>query len=328
MTRFLAILALLTATVCHAAPMLIGSDAASQTDSMSVLNTYGQIQPGIIRIHSIRWDTVEIAPGVYDWTQMDKLMAYNTISFISTQLASNFAFLSNAVQPLIMFNVFMPPPFVTNSPIAYRVREGLFVRAVLLRYPKRIYAIEVINEPAGNPNLPQCHSWQDIAQFTAKLAIQVKAVLANTDSNVLVAGPSLTMPYDDNFFGVFAANGGFKACDIVTFHDYRMSGTGPDNARTYNPYENYGGTNLAGCFDNANKWSGGKPICVSELGIGSLSNVIAYAIIAQRKGVWAVVPHYWLGCATNLYETGWWDGPNNCPKPSGIALIATVKGLQ
>jgi len=131
---------------------------------------------------------------------------------------------------------------------------------------------------------------------------------------------------------VFAANGGFKACDIVTFHDYRMTGTGPDNAQTYTPYQNYGSNmpNLAGCVANCNKWSGGKPICVSELGLGTPKNVIAYCNLARRNGIWALCPTYWLGAATNLYQCGYWENgwPGGNPKANGRAFLATLRAMN
>jgi hypothetical protein len=227
--------------------------------------------------------------------------------------------------------VVYPPAFYTNSQAAYIAGECAFLQALLKHEPGRIQIVEFINEPGGGYGwVPQCTNWQQIAAFTAKLANAVSTTVLAVDYTVKIAGPSLTVPCDDNFFSVFAANGGFKACDIVTFHDYRMTGTGPDNARTYSPYQNYGSNmpNLAGCIANCDKWSGGKPICVSELGLGTPENVIAYCIIAQRNGVWALCPTYWHGAATNLYQCGYWDYVTDTPKPNGRAFLATMRAMN
>ena len=87
--------------------------------------------------------------------------------------------------------------------------------------------------------------------------------------------------------------------------------------------------NLAACVANCDKWSGGKPVCVSELGLGTPENVIAYCIIAQRNDVWALCPTYWLGAATNLWECGYWQGyPRGRPKPNGAAFLATMRAMN
>jgi hypothetical protein len=317
---------------CFAGQVLIGGDSASGRNSSELPGIYGQIQPAIVRAQAGGWRALEPAPGVYDWTMFDKMLVQNTVTSLCAY-ASNYAWLSNAPQPLLMFCVVYPPPFYTNSQAAFIGGETNFVKALLRHAPPHsIQIVEFINEPGGGYSwIPGCTNWQQIAAFTGKLATAVGKVVHPL--GVKLAGPSLTMPFDDNFFSVFAANGGFKACNIVTFHDYRMTGTGWDNAQTYSPYEPYGNApNLVGCIANCNKWSGGKPICVSELGLGTPENVIAYCIIAQRKGVWSLCPTYWLGGSTNLYECGDWDWlsfpPFGSPQPKGAAFLATVRALN
>jgi len=314
----------------HAAPILIGADSASGRDSAELPRLYGQIRPAIVRSRAGGWRVLEPTKGVYDWTAFDAMLAHNTVTNFGN-FPSKLARLTNATQPLLMFNVFAPPAFYTNSQAAFIDGECAFVQALLRHAPHRIQIIEFINEPGGGYHwVPQCRTWQDIAAFTGKLATAVRAAVQSVDPTVRIAGPSLTVPCDDNFFSVFAANGGFKACDIVTFHDYRMTGTGPDNAQTYTPYQNYGSNmpNLAGCVANCNKWSGGKPICVSELGLGTPKNVIAYCNLARRYGIWALCPTYWHGAATNLYECGYWDYVRDTPKPNGRAFLTTLRAMN
>jgi hypothetical protein len=310
--------------------ILIGGDSASGRDSAELPRIYSVIQPALIRSQGVWWSTLEPTQGVYNWKAFDAMLACNTPTNFCSFGANN-APLTNALQPLLMFNVFQPPAFYTNLQAAYIAGECAFVQALLKHAPGRIQIVEFTNEPGGGYDwVPQCKTWQDIATFTAKLASAVSTAVLAVDYTVKIAGPSLTVPYDDNFFSVFAANGGFKACDIVTFHDYRMTGTGPDNARTYSPYQNYGPNmpNLAACIANCDKWSGGKPVCVSELGLGTPEDVIAYCIIAQRNGVWALCPTYWLGAATNLYQCGYWDSSADTPKPNGRAFLATMRAMN
>lgn len=311
-----------------AGSILPGSDSASGRDNTEIPRIYGQIQPAIIRTGGGGWKVLEPAKGVYDWTEFDNMLAHNTVTNFQNT-GPDMAWLTNVPQPILMFVVFQPPAFYTNSQADYIAGECAFVKAVLLHAPHRIQIVEFINEPWYDWT-PQCTNWQDSARFTANLATAVRATAQSIDSTVRIAGPSRAVPYDNNFFSVFAANGGFEACDIVTFHDYRMTGTGRDNAKTYTPYQNYGPNmpNLAECKANCDKWSGGKPVCVSELGLGTPENVIAYVIIAQRKGIWALCPSYWLGPATNLWECNYWDAASDQPKPNGRAFLATVRALN
>ncbi len=310
--------------------ILVGCDSASGKDSGELPSIFGVIQPALVRSQCGGWSNLEPTKGVYNWGPFDAMLAHNTVTNFGN-VAWNLAYLTNSFQPQIMFCVYGPPAFYTNSQTAYIAGECAFVQALLRHAPHRIQIIEFINEPGGGYNwVPQCKTWQDIAAFTAKLANAVSTTARAVDSTVKIAGPSLTVPFDDNFFSVFAANGGFIACDIVTFHDYRMTGTGPDNARTYSPYQNYGSNmpNLADCKANCDKWAPGKPVCVSELGLGTPENVIAYVTVAQHCGIWALCPTYFLGPGTNLWECGYWDPSHHMPKPNGRAFLATMRAMN
>jgi hypothetical protein len=310
--------------------ILVACDSASGKNSGELQPIFGVIQPRLVRSHGVWWRTIERAKGVYNWTAFDNMLAQNVVTNFAL-IASNLAPLTNAVQPLLMFNVFQPPAFYTNSQSAYIAGECAFVQALLRHAPHRIQIIEFINEPGGGYEwVPQCSNWQQIATFTARLATAIRAAVAAVDPTIKIAGPSLTSPYDDNFFSVFAAHGGFKACDIVTFHDYRMTGTYP-NAPTFTPNQSVPGLpNLADCKANCDKWSGGKPVCVSELGLGTPENTVAYCIAAKRCGIWALCPTYFLGPATNLWECGYWDWTNppyGNPKPNGSAFLVTMRAI-
>jgi hypothetical protein len=307
--------------------ILPGSDSASGRDNTEIPRIYGQIQPAIIRTGGGGWKLLEPAKGVYDWTAFDNMLAHNTVTNFRNA-GPNMGYLTGVPQPIVMFNVFQAPAFYTNSQADYVAGECAFVKAILLHAPHRIQIVEFINEPWYDWT-PQCKNWQDCAKFTATLATAVRETARLIDPTIRIAGPSRSSPYDNNFFSVFDANGGFKACDIVTFHDYRMTGT-KRNSKTYAPDQNYGPNmpSLAECKANCDKWSSGKPVCVSELGLGTPENVIAYVIIAQRTGIWALCPTYWLGSATNLWECNYWDAASDQPKPNGRAFLATIRALN
>src|SRR5882724_2384918 len=170
----------------HAAPILIGSDGASGRDSAELPAIYGIIRPGIVRIQAGGWRMLEPTNGIYDWSRFDASLFENIVVNISTQ-ASNFAYLSNAPQPQIMFCVYGPPSFYTNSQAAFIGGETNFVKALLRHAPHRIQIIEFINEPGGGYNwIPQCTNWQDIAAFTAKLANAVSTTARAVDSTVKI----------------------------------------------------------------------------------------------------------------------------------------------
>jgi len=327
MTRLLAIL--LIATACHGqtnAP-LIGCDSASGRDSSELPKIYGVIQPQIVRSQGVWWSTCEPKPGVYVWTAFDAMLAQNTVTNFAN-VASNMAPLTNAAQPLLMFNVYNPPAFYTNSQASYMVGEYNFIQALLRHAPHAIQIIEFINEPSGGEGwVPQCTNDEQIASYTASLAVVLKSAITAIDPTVLLAGPSLSGPWDTNFFKTFAANGGFWACDIVTFHDYRMSGVS-SNDPTYSPYVPMNWRpNLAGCVQACDFYSGGKPICVSELGLGTPENTIAYGIESRKLGIWALCPTYWLGANPALWQVNYWT-TNNVPKPNGSAFLATLRAEQ
>lgn len=307
--------------------VLVGCDSASGKNSGELQPIYGVIKPDLVRSQDVWWRTLEPTSGAYNWTAFDNMLAQNTVTNFAS-FGADHAPLTNAVQPLLMFNVVLPPAFYTNSQSAYIAGECAFVQALLRHAPHSIQIVEFINEPGGGYNwVPQCTTWQQIATFTAQLAIAVRDAAHNVDPTVKIAGPSLSVPYDDQFFSVFAANGGFGACDIVTFHDYRMTGT-YSNAPTYNPYQSVPGLpDLAACKANCDRWSGGKPVCVSELGLGTPENTIAYCIAAKGCGIWALCPTYFLGASTNLWECGYWDSRKNTPKPNGRAFLTTMRAI-
>jgi hypothetical protein len=151
---------------------------------------------------------------------------------------------------------------------------------------------------------------------------------------VLIAGPSLQQAYDNNFMSAFSAAGGFTNMDLVTFHDYRMSGeSGTTNDATYTPTQNSDAvllTNLAACVANLNGWSGRKPIFVTELGLGiAVSNVTAYVTIADQLGIGGLAPTYFLGdYMTNLNTLGYWNYITDRPSSNGAAYIATMAAVN
>jgi len=305
--------------------ILVGCDSASGKDSSELQPIYGVIKPDLVRSQGVWWKTLEPTSGAYNWTAFDSMLAQNTVTNFAN-FGADHALLTNATQPIIMFNVILPPAFYTNSQSTYIAGECAFVQALLRHAPHSIQIVEFINEPSGGENwVPQCTNDQQIAVFTAQLAMAVRKAIQAIDSTVKIAGPSLSNPYDDGFFSVFAANGGFGACDIVTFHDYRMSGT-YSNAPTFTPYQvEQSFPDLAACAAECKKWAGGKPVCVSELGLGTPENTIAYCIAAKDCGIWALCPTYFLGTATNLWECGYWDSRKNTPKPNGRAFLTTMR---
>ena len=322
--------------------LMLGTDAASGTDSAEYPRIYGQILVNQtntwFRGQFVAWTDIERSPGVYVWTNnvvggirdfnsFDSWLAANTVTNFDATIAP-----LPINQPKIMFSIFHPPAFATNTQSAYIDAETNIVKAILRHAPGRIWSIEFGNEPWFD-HLPGCTNVQDVALFWAHLAIAVRTAVHDVDPTVLIAGPSLSSPYpDDNFASVFSSNGGYIACDLITFHDYRMSGTsGTTNDPTFTPTDNPpGGTNLAACAANLNGWSGRKPIFVSELGLGIyVSNVIAYVTIADHVGIAGLAPTYFLGSYNNKLNTvGYWDYTNNCPAPNGAAYIATMKAVN
>lgn len=300
---------------------LIGCDAASGTDSSQLQPIFCQIVPGIVRSQGVWWSICEPKPGVYDFTTLKNMLAFNIVANFKA-MGNPPGPLVNCTQPLIIFNIhgLHVPVFYTNgTQQAYIIGECNFVVA-LLKYARSLYPalgknpidiLEYTNEPFTNI-YPGCKTWQDTAIFTAKLAIAVKQAILATDPIVLTAGPTLTVPYDDNFFGVFAANGGFGATDIGTYHANVETPDRPAKTKA--------------SFD---KYKKDIPVIGDELYLTTAEATIRYVVESHEAGIWALMPTYFLGPGTNITDYGYWQNyPPGNPKPNGAAFLATMRAFQ
>jgi len=341
-----------------------GTDSASGTDNNELHDIFGKILNGQtntwMREQIVGWRSIETSPGFYNFNNtsittdffygamicrsFDNWLDQNIITNIPNVLPGG-SYLTNCAQPKIMFNIIQPPSWLiyTNCTQAQYINaETNLVKAILTHEISKyghdyITWIEPVNEPydgIGSNVLPGCTTVSNTAWFVAQICQYVRRAIHDIDSNVGVGAPSLSSPYDNTFMMYFSLAGGFTNIDVVTYHDYRMSGTWSGNGG-YSPSGNYSYpyfmTNLASCVDNFNYWSGGLPIFASELGLGDPTDVVAYVDIAMQKGIAGLSPTYFLGAQSNdisgnilYYLTGYWSYSNDVPALNGQAYISEM----
>jgi len=312
----------LLASFCIAQTVAPGCEAPTGTDSSEFHRLFGPnaVNPTWWRLQ-VCWASIETNRGMYDFRALDKQMWACTVSNWASINFPN----PQPVQPANMLCIcvapLQAPESYTNSQAAFIGGETNFIKAILARYPGVFRWVEPVNEPDGGCNwIPSCTNATQNAQFSAKLIIASRVAARGVQPNILIAGPSNTSAEDAAWNAAFQQAGGFKALDAITWHDYRM------NPMFMSPFDTTaaGLRTLATDCQGMKKFAGNKPMMINEVGIGSVSNAIAFVVVAQKNGVWGLAPVGIMAPGPMTY----WDWVNDQFAPNGLALFATINALN
>ena len=202
-----------------------------------------RIQPGWVRGGEARWQLVQPASGVWDWSQMDSVIANNPGRKIMV-VASGDA----------------PPVWV--QPANLISNYVVFVTALVERYQGQIAAVEIWNEPSpakfwNNP---------DWLKVLADLYIAGSAAIKAVDPSVRVLGPSFSSAGSPDIAATLAQYGVSTRIDGLTWHDYWAFKFPPDKAVLQN-----GSTVAPDIFGRGQAYREamgfGGPLFITEMGL-------------------------------------------------------------
>ena len=157
------------------------------------------------------WGQSNPAPGVYDFTNLDKYLSVN-----------------NNLHKDIIYTLGRTPRWASSQPDA--TNGGLpgecappadlknwdnYLKAVVTHANGRIKYWEVWNEP----NLPMYYCG-DISTLVT-LAKHARTIIKSIDPSAMILSPSATNEFGVPYMSSFLAAGGATAIDIVAFHGYR-----------------------------------------------------------------------------------------------------------
>lgn len=158
----------------------------------------------------VRWADLEAAPGVWDFSRLDRIVA-------GAQ--------RRGIDVLIPFG--MPPAWASSKPLepsAYRPGEAAlpkdielwrrYIKKVATRYVGRVHNYEIWNEP----NLPKFFSGSP--EDAVPLTCAARDVLKEIDPTIRLVSPAPTGAYGVPWLKRFFAAGGGQCVDVVGFHFY------------------------------------------------------------------------------------------------------------
>lgn len=295
-----------------------------------------RIQPAWVRTGAAGWDSVQATNGVWNWTELDAVIAKNP----------NRKLMAMAVGG-------SPPSWVqpTNLTTSYVT----YVTALASRYKGKLAAIEIWNEPYLNTfwNRP------DWLPMLAELFSAGRAAIKSVDPTILVLGPSWNSP---GFFGGTAAlaEHGFGAqIDGLSWHDYWAYQIAPDQANTLSNAGSPGILSRVQLHRDAAGFAG--PLFITELGVfgqsslgiptppvdssytgGLITNApawavglarsVKYAVLYRAAGAEMIYPHLLTLDDTSLSDQqnalyGWEYGSRG-PKPKTSAFLMACYWLE
>lgn len=156
-----------------------------------------QIQPGWARVGVGMWRVVQPVGGAWNWTNMDIAIATNAGRKIMVIGGGEGA-------PL-----WVQPANLTNNYAAY-------ITALVARYPGKIAAVEIWNEPGP------AHFWNDPQwlRMLADIYAAGSAAIRAVDPNILVLGPTPASPGYFEGTAALAQYGFSNQIDGLSLHDY------------------------------------------------------------------------------------------------------------
>lgn len=294
------------------------------------------VQPGWVRVGVGMWRAVQPVSGAWNWTNMDIAIATNAGRKI-----------------MVMAGVEGAPPWV--QPASLTNSYAAYITALVTRYPGKIAAIEIWNEPGP------AHFWNDpqwlrmLADIYAAGSSAIRAV----DPDILVVGPTPASPGFVQGTAALAQYGFSNQIDGLSLHDYW--------AFKYPPDQNVGvGASLSPhvlgrvqAHRDAAKFNG--PLFVTEMGLlgqsalgiptppidpsyngGVSSNAptwslgmmrgIKYATLYRAAGAEMINPHLLTLEDSSLTDGqnaiyGWEYGPRG-PEPKTSAFLMSCYWLE
>jgi hypothetical protein len=261
------------------------------------LASYGHLTVGSVRLWDagVSWRDVETAPGVYDWSRLDALVAAARRHGVEVTLV------------LAMTPSFYGPS--STSPPTDLARFADYVRAVMTRYrdvdgSRGIENYQVWNE--GNVST----FWTGTPHQLAQLTRVVDEVRDQVDPHARVVAPSFAvrLPYEQRWMAEYEA----QRLDGVPVWRYVDA-----NAPSLYPKAVYG-HRIGGPEDAMRLLSqvrrrladvgvpAGLPVWGSELNYGVESGSRAATPISERRQVANVMRTYLLGAARGLARVFWY----------------------
>lgn len=293
-----------------------------------------QIQIGWLRTSAGQWRKVQPERGVWDWALMDSTLAYNA-----------------GHKMMVMAGNWQPPGWVQPNDLI--TNYVAYVTALVERYPGRIAAIEIWNEPDF------AHFWSDPQwlHMLADLYVAGRAAIKAVNPGILVLGPTWSSPRHAGTAGL--AEYGFAAqIDAFSWHDYLAYKFPPDQDvlqgdKTYPDILERAALQRA-----AARFSG--PLFINEIGLygqsalgiptphihpgltGTIANApewsvgmtrgVKYAVLYRSAGAEEITPHLLIAEPTGLDDLhyslcGWDYGPRG-PAPKTSAFLMTCYWLN
>ena len=201
-----------------------------------------RIQPGWVRAGVGAWRVVQPVSGAWNWTNMDIAMATNAGRKILVIAGGDGV------------PAWVQPANLTNNYAAY-------ITALVARYPGKITAVEIWNEPGP------AHFWNDPQwlRMLADIYAAGSAAIRAVDPDILVVGPTPASPSFVQGTAALAQYGFSNQIDGLSLHDYW--------AFKFPPDQNVGvGANLAShvlgrvqAHRDAAQFNG--PFFVTEMGL-------------------------------------------------------------
>lgn len=174
----------------------------------------------------VKWGDINTAPGVYDWTRLDRLLA-NTSAYGQSVLYTVYytpTWASQCQTCKCNSGHMAPggcyPPVDVNADGSGTDQDLKTFVAALMQHvgPGRIKYLEVWNEP----NVPT--EWVGTMQQIVRMTQDVGAVAKSFDPNVLIISPPETgdgkLGLKMTWLGGYLAAGGGQYVDIVGLHGY------------------------------------------------------------------------------------------------------------
>jgi hypothetical protein len=302
----------------YAGASFIGVDAESGRDS-AYSQRLARIQPGWVRALGPLWPDVEPLPGVWNWEEVDTLVA------------------ANAGRKIVLAAFIRPDWLTDNEQFLPHFLD--YVTGLAQRYDGKIHAIQIWNEPWVSTVTTNGMAWGDIGNpYTGNFEVDFPAwahtlatvittaaqSIRNVSSSVKVVGPDWQTPCNAGGATNFINLGGAAALDYYSFHE--VTAYQPDGPYSAN------GNGYVSCQSFFRPRIGSLPLIASETHAAGRSALgspnqdwpdveiytswrdgmdrIAKAVVMWRAdGVEAIMQHvmpmYAAGTARNFEEYGW-----------------------
>lgn len=226
-----------------------------------------RVQPTWFRTGAARWQLVQTASNVWDWSQMDATIANNPGRRI-----------------MVIAGGGSPPAWVTPANLVSNYAD--YLTALVKRYHGNISAVEIWNEP-GAENFAGYTNW---LSSLAALHVAGSAAIKAIDSSILVLGTSASSA---GAVGLSAAlNRVASSVDGLSWHDYWSFKFLPDKSVDYDGAVAPDIFGRAQAHRDAAAFNG--PLYITELGV--------YGRSALGIPTPSIEPGYTGGIITNAPE--------------------------